>query len=462
MKHKLSFAAALWWVILCAVAGLFLIVVSDKDSRLSESENRMLAPFPEVSARSIVSGDFMTGFDSFLSDAFFDRDGVVSFTERLLGGFSMLSQDDVRELQAQDMEARMQAEGGSPEEDGEDASQPQEAVAPAQPGAQPQIGGGGADAPEVDEPDEESDAPAPEGDVPLTAESSYLWLKRLDGTNKILYTYENSKVATYAETLRIIQGYLPADGQIFVTQVPLASIANRWTDQQDVYCGWGSSVELALEQYLAGTERINVFNTWEILEPYMTGDTPMFYHTDHHWSAEGAYIVCSEMLKEQNLPVIPYDEYVYKPIQSKKNEEGYVDTFNVLYALLPTHSYVVTRRTEMAEISLMNYKSTSYTTYMNNTRKPWRRIITGANTGRKALVICDSFGNAFTPYLLPYYDEVHMADFRVGDYVKKEAGGSMGELVQYYGIDDVYLVFCTANGLRKDNSIVYLRQYFTN
>ena len=104
MKHKLSFTVALWWVILCAVAGLFLILVSDKDSRLSESENRMLAAFPEVSAKSLVSGDFMTGFDDFLSDAFFDRDGVVSFTEKLLGRFSMLSQDDLREIQAQIME----------------------------------------------------------------------------------------------------------------------------------------------------------------------------------------------------------------------------------------------------------------------------------------------------------------------------------------------------------------------
>ena len=459
MKHKLSFTVALWWIILCAVAGVFLMVVSDKDSRLSESENRMLAPFPKVSAQSLVSGDFMTGFDDFLSDAFFDRDGVVSFTEKLLGRFSLLSQDDLREAQAQNMEGRLDAEDGAPQE-----GQPQqENTAPAQPGLETvQIAQGGADAPETDEPDEETDAPVPEGEVPLTAENSYLWLKKVDGGNKVIYTYENAKIATYAETLRIMQGYLPADGQIFVTQVPLASIGNRWTDQQNVYCGWGSSVETVLEQNLAGTERIYVFNTWDILAPYMTGDTPLFYHTDHHWSAEGAYIVCSEMLKKQNLPVIPYDEYEYKPIQSKKNDEGYVDTFNVLYPLLPVHSYVVTRRTEMTELSLMNYKSTTYTSYMNNTRKPWRRIFTGANTGRKALVICDSFGNAFTPYILPYYDEVHMTDFRYGDYVKEEAGGSMGELVQYYGIDDIYLIFCTANGLRKDNSIVYLRQYFTN
>jgi len=455
MKHKLSFIAALWWVILCTVAGLFLLVVSDKNSRLSESENRMLAAFPEVNTRSIVSGEFMTGFDDFLSDAFFARDGVVSFTDKLMGRFSLLSQDDLREAQADTMETRLQAEGDMQAAPDGQSAPTQPGAAPAEPAPQ-----AGADAPETDEPEENDAVPAPEGDMPLTAENSYLWLKKTDGTNKIIYTYENSRIATYAETLRIIQSYLPADGQIFVTQVPLASIGNRWTDQQKTYCGWGSSVETVLESNLANDERIYVFNTWEILEPYMTGDTPLFYHTDHHWSAEGAYIVAAEMLKKQNLPVIPYDEYEYKAIQSKKNDEGYVDTFNVLYPLLPAHSYVLKNITDVTELSLMNYKSTTYTAYMNNSREPWRRIVTGANTGRKALVICDSFGNAFTPYILPYYDEVHMTDFRYGYYDKAAAGGSMSELVRYHGIDDVYLIFCTANGLRKDNSIVYLRQYF--
>ncbi len=465
MKHKLSFTVALWWVILCAVAGLFLLITTDKDSRLSESENRMLAGFPEANARSIASGDFMTGFDNFLTDGFFARDGVVSFTGRLLDGFSMLSQDERRESQADSMENRLQAEGDMQAEGGEGA-QPegqQDAfqAAPAQPEtapAQPK----GADAPETDEPDEGGEVSLSGEDGMITPEHSYLWLKKTDGGNKVIYTYDNDRIATYAETLRIIQGFLPADGQIFVTQVPLASIGNRWTDQQKTYCGWGSSVEAVLESNLANDERIYVFNTWEILEPHMTEGTPLFYHTDHHWSAEGAYIVAAEMLKKQNLPVIPYDEYEYKPIQSKKNDEGYVDTFNVLYPLLPAHSYVLKNITDATELSLMNYKSTTYTAYMNNSREPWRRIVTGANTGRKALVICDSFGNAFTPYILPYYDEVHMTDFRYGYYDKAAAGGSMSELVRYHGIDDIYLIFCTANGLRKDNSIVYLRQYFLN
>ena len=452
MKHRISFVTALWWAILLGVAGFFLLLTADRQPRLSESENRMLSGFPELNAGTLVSGDFMENFEGYLTDGFYGRDEVISFTERAMGRFSMLSQDDQLMAQAEDMENRLAQEGANQAEPSGGDVQPTAAPAPAQPTAD-------ALAPEIDEP-EETDAPAPDGDFPLTEENCYLWLKRVDGTNKILYTYENSRVATYAETLRIIQTYLPDDGEIFVTQVPLASIGNRWTDQQDTYRGWGSSVETVLTRYLSGTERIHVFNTWEILEPYMTQGTPLFYHTDHHWSAEGAYIVASEMLKAQNLPVIPYEEYEYAAIRSKRNEAGDVDTFNVLYPLLPAHSYVITRLNEVNEISLMNYKSTTYTAYMNNSREPWRRIVTGANTGRKALVICDSFGNAFTPYILPYYDEVHMSDFRYGYYDKAAAGGSIGELVRHYGIDDVYLIFCTANGLRKDNSIVYLRQYF--
>ena len=35
----------------------------------------------------------------------------------------------------------------------------------------------------------------------------------------------------------------------------------------------------------------------------------------------------------------------------------------------------------------------------------------------------------------------------------------MGDLMRYFGIDDVYIVTSTANGLRKNNSLIYLRKY---
>ena len=144
----------------------------------------------------------------------------------------------------------------------------------------------------------------------------------------------------------------------------------------------------------------------------------------------------------------------------ERTTDGVLHRETQLLYLLPAHSYVVTHQDTLKEISLMNYDSVTYLAFMNNSRQPWRKVVTGANTGRKCLIICDSFGNDFAPYLLPYYDEVHMTDFRYGYYDKSEAGGTMASLCAYHGIDDIYLVFSTANGLRKDNSIKYLRKFF--
>jgi len=451
MKRKTSFTVAIWWVLACIIAGVFLMCTSDKESRVSEAENRMLQGFPKLSLTTIFNDEFTSQFETFLSDSFFGRDGVVSFTNGLVDSFSMLSKDEALAVKTAEMESDLES-ANLQVEDGDFSNVP----------GVTDMGVTELSSSEEEDAEEAGETLAYTGEIPITDSHSYLWFEMADGSLTKLYTYDRDKIATYADTLRIMQGYLPADGQIFFTQVPLASIANRWSTQQDEYVGWGSSVEMMLEDCLQGTERIHVFSTYDILEPYICGDTPMFYTTDHHWSAEGAYKVAAEMIRAQGLPVIPFEEYQYKAILSETSEGGVKDTFNVLYPLLPAHSYVMTDRTDADEIDLMNYNSTTYRSFMNNTRLPWRKIDTGANTGRKCLVICDSFGNAFTPYLLPYYDEVHMCDFRKGSYSKSQAGGSIGSMLQYHGIDDVYIVTSTANGLRKDNSIVYLREYLQN
>ncbi len=449
MKNKQAFTAAILWIFALSVAGIFLIFTSEKEERISDAENRMLQGFPKLSVKTVFNDEFTTQFEAFLSDSFFERDRVIGFTNGLLDSFSMLSKDDEIRIQSEEMEKDLQGVGQfSDEEEPSDED----------------VTENSSDTEPVSEEEDDEEEPSEKitvapGEILITDKNSYLWYEHTDGTVTRQYTYNLSDIATYAQTLKIMQTYLPEDGNILFTQIPLASMAQRWRKQQDSYSGWGSSVEIMLEDCLEGTERIHVFSTYDILEPYVCGDTPVFYVTDHHWTAEGAYIVASEMFKTLNLPVIPYDEYTYKPIRSEKAVDGVRDTFNVLYPLTPTHSYLVTQKDKLQEIDLMNYDSTTYRAFMNNTRYPWRKIVTGANTGRRCLVICDSFGNAFTPYLLAYYDEVHMVDFRSDGYSKREAGGSIGEMMKHHKIDDVYIITSTANGLRKDNSIVYLRKH---
>ena len=296
MKHKFSFVVTLWWVLLCALAGFFLLVTAHRQPRRSDSENRMLAGYPELSPASVARGDFMSGFEAFLSDGFFGRERVIGFTRSLLDRLSTLSEDDRLAMEDRDMERRLDAELAPPEEgDGE----------PETPGGAPE------EAEEDDPEDDAADLALPADAEPITAENSYIWLDRVDGGRKLVYTYKRRDVETYAGILRQIKSLLPRDGALCFTQVPLSALAHRWLNQRDVYRGWGSTVEAMLEDALGDAPGIYVFNVYDILEPDMTGDIPMFYATDHHWTVEAACRVCAKMLERQGLPVIPYEEYAY-------------------------------------------------------------------------------------------------------------------------------------------------------
>ena len=435
MKHKFSFILSVAFMVFLGLTGVFMLLFMQKDSTASETENRMLQGLPSLTVKNLASGQFADEFDNYLSDNALGRDSAISAANGILSAFSTISGDEAFEKKNQEMEQRLEAEGGI-----------QNAAAEVE-------------EEEDDEGEISTGLVLSAGEMPIDSRKSYMWYVKTDGTLSVKYEYLKTNVDTYAQTLLMLKDCLPADGVINFVEGPLASQANRWRDQQDVYSGWGSSLELMLQQSLGGARNINVYSAWNLLAPYVCGETPMFYFTDHHWSAEAAYIIASAMLEDQGLPVIPYDEYRYKAITSSAiDEEGRRDVFNVLYPLTPVHSYVVKRGVDH-EISLMAYDVATYTSFMNGSREPWRKITTGAGTGRKALVVCDSFGNAFTPYLLAYYDEVHMCDFRYGYYDHNEAGGYIKDNIAKYGIDDVYIVISTANDLRKDNSIKYFRQY---
>ncbi len=462
MKKKVSFLITLWWVVILAGAGVLLLIVSEKESTVSSAENRYLQGFPEVSAQSLTSGDFMSEFETFLSDAFFGRDSVVGFTDGIVDCFNLLSEDEKSDMKAADMEAEITGTLGS-EADADNAEESAEETAPGDEGETEEF-------PETIEPEEQSEPAEPgtyaTGDVItdkefiLSETKSYMWLVRHDGARVITATYSKKDIETYTGTLRRILSCLPEDGNILFTQTPLASAANRWYDQQKIYVGWGSSVETMLRESIGDEDRIKVFSTVDILGPHMTGDTYMYYHNDHHWTTEGAYLVASEMVKAQGMPVISYDEYEYRSTRSAAHEKGIYDYYNMQVPLLPTVNQVITRRTKIQETgSVHNYTKNTYRAFVHATQLPYRRFLTGADTGRKCLIICDSFGNNFCSYLFPYYDEVHMCDFRPDKYYDiSQVGGTISEQIAYYGIDDVYVITSTLNGLSNSNSLVNLKR----
>ena len=150
------------------------------------------------------------------------------------------------------------------------------------------------------------------------------------------------------------------------------------------------------------------------------------------------------MMNIQGVPVVPYDEYEYKINKFYGNAPA-PDDLELLYPLQEVKANNMVYGREGAEASLILYETNNYVAYLAGDNHMWMKYDSGFSTGRTALVIGDSFTNAFIPYLLPYYDSVHRADPRYhNDLI---SGGAVGTLIEHYGIDDVYIILSYDNGV---------------
>ena len=102
MNRYLRFAENYILLLASLTLGLFLLLFAPKDGGVSETENRTLQPFPELSGSALVSGSFMEQFEDYLSDAFPAREQLIALSDALRGVFGKAdAQEEAKKLFAQ-------------------------------------------------------------------------------------------------------------------------------------------------------------------------------------------------------------------------------------------------------------------------------------------------------------------------------------------------------------------------
>ena len=462
---KASFLAALWWLLGCLCVGVLLVLLAPRESRPSQTENRMLAGFPVFNRHTLQSGAFFAGIEDYLSDGFFARDDVIAWTDGVLGLFDKRTEED-RQIQDEARINRLLTEDASGEEQAEEEPVPTPAPThtptpspvptetPA-PTATPAL----TPAPTADATVRPTQTPVPTSTprviVPLDADAVYtLELTGVDGKNTHVYDYPAENLMKFAGVLDQLADMLPEDGEVHYLQVPVAGVGRRVRTNLSTYNGWVSTMEDALQTQVQ--DNVFIHNAPAILNDALANKEDVFYHNDHHWTPLGAWYAVNSIMERRGYPAMPYEEYEYFSRKIGQDKAGREDWLHLLEPLAPTHSYILTHLTEVEEIDFMNRSYHSYVAYINNTRLPWRRFTGGFGNDRKALLISDSFGNVFLPYLLPHYGEVHMTDLRDDYYDEDDAGGTFAELVRYHQPDDIYVVLSTSNGINSHNSLTVL------
>lgn len=455
-----------WCLLLLLGCGVLLLITAPKEATVSEAENRMLEPFPSADAQSLLSGSFSTGFEQYLSDRFFLRDRCIALTNAIKNGLSLLS--DADELKFAALDERVDDPG---------AQEPEPSEEPAVPVEQPiEI--------VIDQPTPvpaATPAPTPEATVQTDAasglfrvpfalpspmprtplyvhsatednspeERAYINLVDRSGARTRIAKYYKYFIRDGAHLLNRLAALLPEGGHMYVVQAQRGEHVLQYTVALDRYASYESEIEDYLEPLL--DERISVFRCMDILEPHIRAGEYVYYYTDHHWTPLGAYYIHKSMIESQGKKAVPYTDNHLK--RQSGNYTG--SNIDAAQRILPrgTKDYVeevepslafdffrVQNIHELHKMPLNNPDAKGYQALLWLNLRPWKMIRSYENNGRKMLLICDSMGMAFAPFMAYYYDEVHIVRPHSTYYSVKEAGGTIKQYIDYWGIDDIYVV----------------------
>lgn len=170
---------------------------------------------------------------------------------------------------------------------------------------------------------------------------------------------------------------------------------------------------------------IKTVDAYKALEKHK--DKYLYFNTDHHWTSLGAYYAYEQFAKEAGFKVKSLDEY------EKYSKEDFLGTLftqtqdpklkknqDVIdYYKIPV-DYKVFRYEKGKEDAAV--PSTLYADYVSGVNAyslflhgdfPMIKIQNNDSHKKgKLVVVKESYGNAFIPFLIPHYDEIYVIDSR--------------------------------------------------
>ena len=240
----------------------------------------------------------------------------------------------------------------------------------------------------------------------------------------------------YADAINAFARKYP---QLNVTSVliPKSSTFEPPKDATDPYENTKSFIENTYAAMDAGVKKADVFGEMDAHD----GEY-MFYRTDHHWTSLGAYYASVAFCKANGIEPWPLDSY-----QTVVNT-GFTGT---LYSFSGRDDAL----TRNPDYTVGHYPHTGYTmacyagywfgaTAIDPDYNSYAGMFicgdvpievfeTDLKNGKAAIVFKESYGNAFVPYLLDYFERVVVVDIR-------ETTDSVETLIERYAITDAVIV----------------------
>ena len=412
-------------IMLLVLVGILAMVLPKPT--VSEVEKRELAAKPQWSLRSWFSGEYAEQYDAYYADTFPQREQLVSLASKL-EQMQGVHPDDVR-IHPAGGNAQQSQQLPQPEPEAE--QEPQQEL-----GEEPQ-------SPTVDY-DAYSDPNAPgnglseQGTAGEQVGSLFLYRNmgmQIFGSSQTLSEEYARVISSYAQQLNGVQVYnliAPTSIEFYLPE-----------KYQGIASSERENIDFVAQQMSDKVISVDAYSQIE-----KNREDYLYFRTDHHWTALGAYYAYTQYAKAAGLTPHMLDQFeqvefpnflgTYYSVSGITSLGANPDTV-IAYKPMGTNKMKMT----MADGTTYDWfvvndvsgygSSMKYGAFAGGDQ-PYSVVENPEITdGSACLVIKDSYGNALIPYLVDHYQYLYWIDFR---YYK----GSIYDLVEEKNIKDVLVL----------------------
>lgn len=350
--------------------------LSPKDKTISEVENRALTQKPVFSIDNFLSGNYFREFEGFFADHFFNRETLAQASKELSSLKGIKRSEDVHLVDFEGQNA-----GGS------------------------------------ENPESES-----EGVAEVTTKGNLLIL---NDTVMEIYKFNADKSKAYADMISQVSEKLGSDIKVYSLLAPVQIEFLNNTKYKNLSDSQNDAIKFVNSKF---SDEIIPVDAYEPIREHI--DEYLYYRTDHHWTALGAYYGYTGFAKAAGLDAIPLEKYEE---DEAPNFLGHIATVNptekvnknpddVIYYKPPVKTDMTVyyydketgeKKSYIGKVIDKSYakRDQKYGVFLGGDFA-LGVIETNAGTNKKIMVIKDSYGNAFIPFLTPHYSEIYVVDPR--------------------------------------------------
>ena len=373
----------------------------------SETEKRELTEFPAFTVESFLSGEFTDQVSLWYADTFPGREGFIKAYHGIQSLFGIRGE----QFQQGDM--------------GDDI--PDGPMDPNTPVDRPTNGGEGGE--QV-------------GGYYLVGDTAYE-----------LYAFSQTNAQTYASLMNKAAATLEGKAKVYDLIIPLHYSFALSAEVQDQHKlpDAGQAIDY---MYSGMNDNVHTVNAYAALMAHK--DEYIYFRTDHHWTATGAYYAYEAYCEAAGITPTPLDSYEKKTfggflgtLYSKTGQPasmgGNPDSVEAYIPKGTNDEYIydenggdrtryrggVVRKDTDSFYAAAASKYNCFLMGDHPLIEIHNENISADRKGTTVLLVKESFGNAFAPFLVDSYEYIYVVDYR---YYK---GGTLGQLVADKGVDDV-------------------------